>query len=362
MSGHAGRPRRARRRGGRRRPAPRPPLHRRRVARARRWASLRGLWDQGVASSVDLLGEATVTEAEADRYAAPLRRGDRACSPRPPARWPARPMLEADGVGPLPRANVCVEDLGADAAAAPRRPGARPARRRRAAAAAAARRPATAGAHLHIDMESLDSREAVLELVLAAARRGRVPRRAVGRARAAGLPARFARAAGRRSSPGRGPRRAHAAADRPPGQGRLLGPRARPGPPARLAGAGVRGQARVRPQLRAAHAAAARRAPGRCGWRSPRTTCARSRTRSPTTGSPAARTPTSSCRSCAGSATSSSTPWPARGFRVRTYCPVGDLVAGMAYLVRRLLENTCNDSFLSAQARGVPLEQLLAAP
>src|SRR5204863_7400514 len=28
-----------------------------------------------------------------------------------------------------------------------------------------------------------------------------------------------------------------------------------------------------------------------------------------------------------------------RGFRVRTYCPVGDLVAGMAYLVRRLLEN-----------------------
>ena len=52
----------------------------------------------------------------------------------------------------------------------------------------------------------------------------------------------------------------------------------------------------------------------------------------------------------------------ARGFRVRTYCPVGDLVAGMAYLVRRLLENTSNESFLSEQARGVPLEQLLAAP
>ena len=30
---------------------------------------LRGLWDHGVASSVDLLGEATVTQAEADRYA-----------------------------------------------------------------------------------------------------------------------------------------------------------------------------------------------------------------------------------------------------------------------------------------------------
>ena len=52
----------------------------------------------------------------------------------------------------------------------------------------------------------------------------------------------------------------------------------------------------------------------------------------------------------------------ARGFVVRTYCPVGDLVAGMAYLVRRLLENTSNDSFLADQAKGVPLEELLAAP
>jgi RHH-type proline utilization regulon transcriptional repressor/proline dehydrogenase/delta 1-pyrroline-5-carboxylate dehydrogenase len=50
------------------------------------------------------------------------------------------------------------------------------------------------------------------------------------------------------------------------------------------------------------------------------------------------------------------------GFRVRAYCPVGDLVAGMAYLVRRLLENTSNESFLSEQARGAPVEQLLAAP
>jgi RHH-type proline utilization regulon transcriptional repressor/proline dehydrogenase/delta 1-pyrroline-5-carboxylate dehydrogenase len=50
------------------------------------------------------------------------------------------------------------------------------------------------------------------------------------------------------------------------------------------------------------------------------------------------------------------------GFRVRTYCPVGDLVAGMAYLVRRLLENTSNESFLHEQAQGVPLEELLAAP
>jgi RHH-type proline utilization regulon transcriptional repressor/proline dehydrogenase/delta 1-pyrroline-5-carboxylate dehydrogenase len=48
--------------------------------------------------------------------------------------------------------------------------------------------------------------------------------------------------------------------------------------------------------------------------------------------------------------------------QVRAYCPVGDLVAGMAYLVRRLLENTANDSFLSDQAAGRPIEELLAAP
>jgi RHH-type proline utilization regulon transcriptional repressor/proline dehydrogenase/delta 1-pyrroline-5-carboxylate dehydrogenase len=52
----------------------------------------------------------------------------------------------------------------------------------------------------------------------------------------------------------------------------------------------------------------------------------------------------------------------ARGFRVRAYCPVGDLVAGMAYLVRRLLENTSNESFLAEVHAGRPLEELLAAP
>src|ERR671922_41107 len=51
-----------------------------------------------------------------------------------------------------------------------------------------------------------------------------------------------------------------------------------------------------------------------------------------------------------------------RGFRVRAYCPIGDLVAGMAYLVRRLLENTSNESFLAEQAKGAALEVLLAAP
>ncbi len=52
----------------------------------------------------------------------------------------------------------------------------------------------------------------------------------------------------------------------------------------------------------------------------------------------------------------------ASGLRVRVYCPVGDLVAGMAYLVRRLLENTSNDSFLHQAAAGEALEELLRAP
>jgi RHH-type proline utilization regulon transcriptional repressor/proline dehydrogenase/delta 1-pyrroline-5-carboxylate dehydrogenase len=39
------------------------------------------------------------------------------------------------------------------------------------------------------------------------------------------------------------------------------------------------------------------------------------------------------------------------GHRVREYCPVGELVPGMAYLVRRLLENTSNEGFLRAKFR-----------
>ena len=51
------------------------------------------------------------------------------------------------------------------------------------------------------------------------------------------------------------------------------------------------------------------------------------------------------------------------GERVRVYAPVGELLPGMAYLVRRLLENTSNESFLRRGfAEGVSHDQLLAAP
>ena len=51
------------------------------------------------------------------------------------------------------------------------------------------------------------------------------------------------------------------------------------------------------------------------------------------------------------------------GQRVRVYTPYGQLLPGMAYLVRRLLENTANESFLRASfTEHVPEEQLLMNP
>src|SRR5262249_536154 len=52
-----------------------------------------------------------------------------------------------------------------------------------------------------------------------------------------------------------------------------------------------------------------------------------------------------------------------QGHRVRIYTPFGELIPGMAYLVRRLLENTSNDSFLRASfAENVSIEDLLMKP
>lgn len=49
--------------------------------------------------------------------------------------------------------------------------------------------------------------------------------------------------------------------------------------------------------------------------------------------------------------------------RVREYCPVGELLPGMAYLVRRLLENTSNEGFLAKRfAKGVERAELLRNP
>ena len=59
------------------------------------------------------------------------------------------------------------------------------------------------------------------------------------------------------------------------------------------------------------------------------------------------------------------------GHRVREYCAIGELLPGMAYLVRRLLENTSNEGFLRLKNMGEatkdallanPVAQIAAAP
>src|SRR4029450_4438972 len=51
------------------------------------------------------------------------------------------------------------------------------------------------------------------------------------------------------------------------------------------------------------------------------------------------------------------------GRRVRVYAPIGELVPGMAYLVRRLLENTPNESLGRPRfAEGRNLDELVVPP
>lgn len=52
-----------------------------------------------------------------------------------------------------------------------------------------------------------------------------------------------------------------------------------------------------------------------------------------------------------------------KGYRLREYCPVGEMLPGMSYLVRRLLENTSNESFLKSKfADNTSDSALLADP
>ncbi len=320
--------------------------------------TLRGLWDHGVASSVDLLGEATVTEAEADRYAARCGEAIEQLAPATRA-WPSRETLERDSVGVLPRANVCVK---VSALTPLLRPDA-PALGQRDAAVRLRpllRRAHRAGAHLHIDMESLDSREAVLELVLELLDEDEFRE---------GPSAGLVLQAYLRDSPD---------------QARLV---------IEWAQAGTRTPPLTVRLVKGAYWDHELVQARQHGWPVPvfedKHECDRNfeaLTRELLAARPALRVAIAShnLRSVAhaiavnrvsggedrdlelqvlrGLGDELQDALAARGYRVRTYCPVGDLVAGMAYLVRRLLENTSNESFLSEQARGTPLEQLLAAP
>jgi proline dehydrogenase len=319
---------------------------------------LRSLWRRGVATTVDLLGEATVTTAEADRYAERCRDALRELA-GVYARLPARPILESDGVGPVPRANLSVKVSALTPLLRPDAPelGERDALNRLRGLAALADE---LGAHLHIDMESLDSREAVLAVVLDLLSE---PSFEAGPSAGVVLQA-YLR-------------------DSPEQLERILEWAGRHPRPLPLAVRLVQG-AYWDQEVIEAH---------RHGWPTPvfedKSDCDRNfetLTRRLLDARPAVRVAVAShnLRSVAhaiaynrmtggddrdlelqvlrGLGDELQDAVAASGLRVRTYCPVGDLVSGMAYLVRRLLENTANESFLHERARGAEVEELLAAP
>jgi len=319
---------------------------------------LGGLWEDGAACSVDLLGEATVTREEADRYAA---RCDEALQTLSVAAgsWPPRPLLETDSAGPLPRVNLSVKvsaltplmrpdapHVGRDDAAGRLRP--------------LLRRARDLGAHLHIDMESLDALETTMEVVFEL-----LDEPELGDGPSAGVVLQ----AYLRESPQQLDRLlewARASTRRPPLTVRLVKgaywdhevvEARRHGwkPPVFEVKAQsdrnfedlTRRLLDARPLIRVAiashnirslaHAIAHNRATG-------------------------GEDRDLELQVLRGLGDELGVAIAASGLRVRSYCPVGDLVAGMAYLVRRLLENTSNDSFLGEQQRGASIDELLAAP
>ena len=319
---------------------------------------LRELWKDGVASSVDVLGEATVTQAEAQRYADRCT-GALETLVAAAARWPDRPQLERDSAGALPRANLSVKVSALTPLLRPDAP-----RRGKQDAAdrlrPLLRRANELGAHLHIDMESMDSRDAVLELILELLSEDEFRRG--------------------------------------PSAGMVLQAYLRDSP------AGLDTILEWLGRVERAHPLTIRLVKGaywdheivqasQHGWEVPvfdvKADCDlnfEALTRRLLDARPAVRVAIAShnLRSVSHAIASNrlsggsevdlemqvlrglGDPLQAaiarQGLRVRTYCPVGDLVAGMAYLVRRLLENTSNESFLAEQARGAALDELLAKP
>ncbi len=325
-------------------------------------AELGRLWRTGIGSSVDLLGEATVTSAEADRYAARCEEALEVLAAAA-ARYPDRPLLDGDRAGPLARANLSVKVTALTPLIRPEHP------RRGIDDAAQRLRPLlrTArglGAHLHIDMESVDTRETTTELLFELLAETEF-----------------------RDGPSIGVVLQAYLRDSPADLDRLLAhadasPRFQP-----LTIRLVKGAYWDHEVVEAAQQ----------GWTAPvferkpdsdrnfeqlsRRLIDRARDdRAPIRVAIGSHNLRSVSHAVAysglgGGATSGlevqvlrglgddlAVALAAAGVRTRVYCPVGDLVAGMAYLVRRLLENTANSSFLADQAGGAPLEELLAPP
>ncbi|MDP9404923.1 MAG: proline dehydrogenase family protein [Actinomycetota bacterium] len=125
-------------------------------------AGLHRLWRQGSAFTVDLLGEKTVTEAEADRYAARVDDLLRTLLAET-ATWAPDDHLERDDLGPLPRANVSIKPTALSSQYAPltREEGLAQARARLMPLLQLA---AAEGAFVWFDMEHYDVKDLTLEL------------------------------------------------------------------------------------------------------------------------------------------------------------------------------------------------------
>jgi RHH-type proline utilization regulon transcriptional repressor/proline dehydrogenase/delta 1-pyrroline-5-carboxylate dehydrogenase len=320
--------------------------------------SLRHLWEHGAAVSLDLLGEATVTQAEADRYAARCLDALETLAEATP-RWPARPLLEGDSLGPVPRVNVSVKVSALSPLLRPEAPdvGREDAARRMLPLLVRAKE---LGAHLHIDMESVDTLEATMQLVFDLLDdpqlRDGPSAGVVMQAYLRESPDQLEQVISwsrstRRESPlvvrlVKGAYWDHEVVEArqhgwtpPVFEQKSESDRNFEALTRRL----LEGWPHVRPAIAShnlrsvAHAVAANRAAGRADH-------------------------DLELQVLRGLGDDLAAALADEGMRVRIYCPVGDLVAGMAYLVRRLLENTANESFLSDQQRGVPVEELLASP
>ena len=320
--------------------------------------SIRGLWEHGAAVSLDLLGEATVTAAEADRYAERCRDALETLAAAAPE-WPDRPILENDSLGPVPRVNLSVKVSALSPLLRPEAPdvGREDAARRMRPLLARAR---DLGAHLHIDMESVDTLEATMGLVFDLLDE---PELRDGPSSGIVLQAYLRESpeqleqvidwsrSSERSTPlvvrlVKGAYWDHEVVDArqhgwtpPVFEEKRDSDRNFEALTRRL----LEGWPHVRPAIAShnlrsvAHAITVNRELGRADG-------------------------DLELQVLRGLGDDLAAALCEHDMRVRIYCPVGDMVAGMAYLVRRLLENTSNESFLSDQQRGVPIEELLAAP
>ena len=125
-------------------------------------SGLHRLWRAGSAFTVDLLGEKTVTEDEADRYAARVRELLETLTAAT-ASWAPDDLLEFDDLGRLPRVNISVKPTALASLYAPLT-------REAGLAQATARlrpilaRAASVGAFVHFDMEQYEAKDLTLQL------------------------------------------------------------------------------------------------------------------------------------------------------------------------------------------------------